>query len=442
MLTRNARLMTMTSGFALVAASAVGTGTAVAQPIRGTVPGQGIGAQVRAAEQRQLREIQAPAAWTQSKGRGITVAVLDTGVDASAVDLAGSVSTGPDYARGVNPPGYQPPHLHGTYIASLIAGHGSGPGRAEGVIGIAPAAKVLSVRVIPDDQEPGFRLYNASPHFTDAVGKGIRYAVSHGAKVINMSLGGPSPSRQTRAAVAYAIAHDVVVVAAAGNSGSPHGSFSPYSYPASYTGVISVGAATGQGARAFFSERNSSVLISAPGVRIVGAGPGSEQYIKASGTSPASAFVAGVAALIRAAYPQLSPSLVAQALITSTRHRPAGNYSPSTGFGEVDAVAALRAASRLSSAKPSPGLASTGHFAAVAGPIQVTHRDTTRIWAYGGVAAAGALGFLATILVLGIRSGRRGRRGMPGPPGSPGQPAPPAQPGQPGPPGRWFAGGA
>jgi type VII secretion-associated serine protease mycosin len=438
MLNRNARLMTMTSGLALVVASAVGTGTAVAAPIRGTVPGQGIGAQVRAAEQQQLREIEAPAAWTLSKGKGITVAVLDTGVDGSAVDLAGSVSIGPDYTMGANPPGYQPPHLHGTYIASLIAGHGSGPGRAEGVIGIAPAAKVLSVRVIPDDQEPGFRLYNASPHFTDAVGRGIRYAVGHGAKVINMSLGGPSPSRQTRAAVAYAIAHDVVVVAAAGNSGSARASFSPYSYPASYTGVISVGAATGQGTRASFSERNSSVLISAPGVMIVGAGPGSGQYIQASGTSPASAFVAGVATLIRAAYPKLSPTLVAQALITSTRHRPTGNYSPSTGFGEVDAVAAMRAASRLTSAKPSPGLASTGHFASVAGPIQVTHRDTARIWAYAGVAVAGALGFLATILVLGIRSRRRR---VPRQPGSPGQPGLPGQSGQPGPPGPWFADG-
>ncbi len=415
MLSWNARRLTTAAGCALLVISTVGTGTAAA------APGQGIPAQVRVAEQRQLREIEAPAAWRLTKGRGITVAVLDTGVDATAADLAGSVTTGPDYTKGANPPGYHPPHLHGTFIASLIGGHGSGPGRAEGVLGIAPAAKILSVRVIPDDQEPGFGLYNASPRFTDAVGRGIRYAVRHGAQVINMSLGGPSPSRQTRGAVAYAIAHGVVVVAAAGNNGSGHASFSPYSYPASYTGVISVAAATGQGTRAFFSERNSSVLISAPGVKIVGAGPGG-QYIQASGTSPASAFVAGVAALIRAAHPRLSPALVAQALITSARHQPAADYSPSTGFGEVDAVAAMRAASRLTSTRPSTGLAPSGHFAPAAGPIQVTHRDTARIGAYGAVAAAGVLGFLAATLFLGARArGRRRARqrssGQPGPPG-------------------------
>jgi type VII secretion-associated serine protease mycosin len=412
MLTRNGRRFAGAAGCALLAAAAAGTGTAAAAPV------QGIPAQVRAAEQRQLQEVQAPAAWRISKGKGVTVAVLDTGVDGSVADLSGSVTTGPDYTTGANPPGYQPPHLHGTYIASLIGGHGSGPGRTEGVIGVAPAAKILSVRVIPDDQEPGFALYNASPRFSDAIGKGVRYAVDHHAQVINMSLGGPQPSRQTRSAVAYAIAHGVVVVAAAGNSGSAHGSFSPYSYPAAYTGVISVAAASGKGTRAFFSERNPSVLISAPGVRIVGAGPAG-QYLEASGTSPASAFVAGVAALIRAAYPRLSPALVAQALIASTRHRPAANYSTSTGFGEVDAVAALRAAARLTSGKPSAGLVPSGHFAPAPGPVQVTHRDLARIGVYAAVAAAGVAGFLAAMFFLWarVRRARRRPRAQPGPPG-------------------------
>jgi type VII secretion-associated serine protease mycosin len=414
MLTRTGRRVSMVAGCALLAAGTVGTGTAAA------APAQGVPAQVRTAEQRQLREISAPAAWALTRGKGITVAVLDTGVDPRAADLSGSVTTGPDYTKGANPAGYHPPHLHGTFIASLIGGHGSGPGRAEGIIGIAPAAKILSVRVIPDDQEPGFSLYNASPRFSDAVGRGIRYAVKHGAQVINMSLGGPSPSRQTRSAVAYAIAHGVVVVAAAGNSGSAHSSFSPFSYPASYTGVIAVGAATGQGTRAFFSERNSSVLISAPGVRVVGDGPGG-RYLQGSGTSPASAFVAGVAALVRAAHPRLPPGLVTQALISSTRHRPAGYYSPATGFGEVDAMAALRAAARLAAAKPATGLAPSGHFAPVTGPIQVTHRDKARIAEYGTVAAAGLVGFGVATVLLGIRSRRR-RRGRPT---GYGQPSPP-----------------
>jgi subtilisin family serine protease len=125
------------------------------------------------------------------------VAVLDTGVDASVPDLAGSVTVGPNEVPGVDPPGYQPPYEHGTYIASLIAGHGSGPGRQSGIIGIAPAARILSVRVILDDSEPGFGKFANQPA-DDAVSNGIRYAVQHGADVINMSLGSISPTENRR----------------------------------------------------------------------------------------------------------------------------------------------------------------------------------------------------------------------------------------------------
>lgn len=356
-------------------------------------------AQVRVAEQAQLRAIEAPAAWRLSTGRGVTVAVLDTGVDAAAADLAGSVSTGPDYTRGADPPGYQPPYLHGTFIASLIAGHGSGPGRADGIIGVAPAARVLSVRVILDDQEPGVGVYNSSPRYSDAIEDGIRYATQHGAQVINMSLGTSQPTRDMQAAIGYAVSHGVLVVASAGNSGAARPGYTPYSYPAAFTGVISVAAVGDTGQRAPFSDRNSSVVLSAPGVGIIGAGPGGS-YLQASGTSPAAAFVTGVAALIRAAYPRLAPAEVAQALIGSARHRPAAGYSPATGFGEVDAVAALRAAGRLAAARPGTGLAARGHFGGAPGPIQVMHRDAARVAVLAGVAAAGALGFLAALAVL------------------------------------------
>ena len=210
---------------------------AVAATLRSTDPPP----EIRPAEQAQLAAIGVTAAWRITRGNGVTVGVLDSGADPTAPDLVGSVTVGPDYTRGADPPGYQPPHLHGTYIASLIAGHGSGPGDAGGIIGVAPAAAILSVRVIPDDQEPGFATYNANSTFDDAIGDGIRYAVSHGASVINMSLGGETPIRNLRAAVGYAIAHDVVVVAAAGNDGATTSGYTPYSYPAAFPGVISVG---------------------------------------------------------------------------------------------------------------------------------------------------------------------------------------------------------
>ncbi|HEY5354072.1 MAG TPA: S8 family serine peptidase [Streptosporangiaceae bacterium] len=385
-----------------------------AVPAIGSSPGlsPGGGAPVRAAEQAQLNAIDVPAAWRLSQGRGVTVGVLDTGVDTGAADLSGSVSTGPDYTAGADPPGYQPPHLHGTFIASLIAGHGSGPGRAGGVIGVAPAARVLSVRVILDDQEPGVGPYNTNPRFADAIGQGIRYAASHGAGVINMSLGSVEPSRAVQAALAYAVSRGIVVVASAGNSGATGPAYTPYSYPASFTGVVSVAAVNDSGVRASFSDRNSSVVLSAPGVNVIGAGPGGT-YLQASGTSPASAFVAGVATLIRSAYPALSPAQVEQAMISSAVRRPAAGYSPATGFGEVDAAAALRAASRLARDKPAAGLAAGRHFGgARPGPIQVTHRDEARIAVLGGIGAAGAAGFLAALAVFAVLTVRRlrGRR--------------------------------
>ena len=244
--------------------------SAQVRAVRVASPGQSERAQVRAAEQAQLRAIQATPAWQVSRGRGVTVGVLDTGVDAGAADLSGSVTTGPDYTAGADPPGYRPPHLHGTFIASLIAGHGSGPGRAGGIVGVAPAARVLSVRVILDDQEPGIGAYNENPRFADAIDRGIRYAARRGAQVINMSLGTARASGAMQSAIAYAVAHGIVVVASAGNSATPGQKYTPYTYPAAFTGVIAVGAAGPGGSRAGFSDRNSSVVLSAPGVDIIG----------------------------------------------------------------------------------------------------------------------------------------------------------------------------
>jgi len=379
--------------------------------------------EIRPDEMQTLDQIDVPAAWQISKGSGVTVAVLDTGVDASAPDLAGDVTTGPDYTAGADPPGYQPPLEHGTYIASLIGAHGSGPGDAYGVIGVAPEAKILAVRVILDDGEPGLQAYNQDSQFADAIGKGIYYAVQHGATVINMSLGSEQASAYLRGAVAYAVSQDVVVVASAGNSGTSSG-FAPYLYPASFTGVIAVAAVNTNGTRAFFSEQNASVVLSAPGVDVIGAGPNGE-YIDAEGTSPSAALVSGVAALIKSRYPRLTPALVEQALIASTTDRPPGGYSTDTGFGEVNAAAALQAAARLAATAPATGLGQSAFFAAAnqagqqarAGqpaiaPIQVVHRDTALIAGYAAASGAGVVCAIVTLVLLGglVRRSRREKR--------------------------------
>jgi type VII secretion-associated serine protease mycosin len=380
-----------------------------ADPAPGLPPPADLAA-VRPDEMQALDQIEVPAAWQAAKGEGVTVAVLDTGVDASAPDLAGDVSTGPDYTVGADPPGYQPPLEHGTYIASLIAGHGSGPGDTLGVMGVAPDAKILAVRVILDDGEPGLQAYNQDKRFADAISNGIYYAVRHGAAVINMSLGSADPSGKLRSAIGYAVSRGVVVVASAGNNGTA-ASFAPYIYPASFTGVIAVAAVTSSGTRAFFSEQNSSVLLSAPGVGVIGAGPGGE-YLDAEGTSPSAALVSGVAALIRSRYPALTPALVTQALITSTTSRPSGGYSTGTGFGEVDAAAALRSAGRLAATEPATGLAAARFFgspgspgapsrgSASLRPIQVVPRNTGLIIGYSAAAYAGAVcAIIATVLL-------------------------------------------
>ncbi|HYK66451.1 MAG TPA: S8 family serine peptidase [Streptosporangiaceae bacterium] len=375
---------------------------------------QTLGQLVRADDLVSLRAIDVPTAWARTHGNGVTVAVLDTGADPSVPDLAGSVTVGPDYTRGADPAGYQPPHLHGTYICSIIAGHGSGPGRAEGIIGVAPGARLLSIRVIPDDNEPGFAVYNENSSFADAIANGINYAVGHGASVINMSLGSTGATRNLREALANAIAHSVVIVASAGNGGSAGGGFSPYSYPASFTGVISVAAVGPAGHRASFSEKNSSVVVAAPGINVAGV-EGGGTYVSGDGTSPASALVAGVAALIRSAYPHLSPDQVMQAIVTSTSRRPAGGYNPGVGFGEVNAAAALTTAGRLAP-QPATGagsVAATARFGTGrAGPIAVVARDTTRIAAMAAIAFAALLGFVGASLAL-VASARRRRRRPP-----------------------------
>jgi len=374
--------------------------------------------QVRPDELVMLRQIGVPSAWRVTRGAGVTVAVLDTGVDRYAADLTDAVSSGPDYTAGADPAGYRPPMLHGTYIASLIAGHGSGPGDQLGVIGVAPMAKILSVRVILDDTEPGNPVYNGSnSRYVNAIGKGIYYAVAHGAQVINMSLGSEQPTAYMRAAVAYALAKDVVIVASAGNDGTNSG-FAPYVYPAAFTGVIAVAAVTGAGQRASFSEQNAAVVLSAPGVDVIGDAPGGG-FLDAAGTSPAAALVSGVVALIRSRYPKLSPALVEQALITAAARRPAGGYSTGTGFGEVNAATAVAAAGRLAAQRPVTGFSPAAHFAAsraqaAAGRIQVVHRNSASIAGYTAAAGGGALGCLVA-LGVGLALVRRPRPTAPEP---------------------------
>jgi hypothetical protein len=307
---------------------------------------------VRNAQSWVFNALSAPAAWKVSRGQGVTVAVIDSGVNPAVSDLAGSVTTGPDLTGVGTPPSNPNWGMHGTWMASLIAGHGHGFGDGSGILGIAPRSRVLSIRVITDRSDPGYARYEHEPlgRGQEQLAKAIRFAVTRGAGVISMSLGYSTSSRDVRSALQDALSHDVVVVASSGNSGDAadaagKGS-APYSFPADYPGVLGVAAVGQGGAAASFSSDNLSVQVAAPGVDVPAQGRDG-QYWLVSGTSPACALTAGVAALIKSRYPGLSPALIRQAMTSTTRDRPRGGYDDRVGFGTVDAAAALTAAGQL-----------------------------------------------------------------------------------------------
>jgi subtilisin family serine protease len=307
---------------------------------------------VRDAQMWVLDAINAPAAWRVSQGQGVTVAVIDSGVNPDVPDLSGSVIAGPDLT-GVGTPESDPGWgVHGTWMASLIAGHGH-DGGGSGITGVAPKAHVLSIRVITDSSDPGFSRYEHEPQsrIQRELARAITYAVSHGAGVISMSLGYELPSAPVLQALQDALSHNVVVLASSGNSGNTprarRQGHAAYSFPADYFGVLGVAAVGRDGASAGFSSDNLSVQVAAPGVHVPAQGRDG-QYWLVSGTSPACALAAGVAALIRSADPGLTPYQVRYAITSTTTDRPPGGYDNAVGFGTVDAAAALTAAARLS----------------------------------------------------------------------------------------------
>ncbi|MEU6721435.1 S8 family serine peptidase [Nonomuraea sp. NPDC046802] len=295
--------------------------------------------EVARAGQWQLGAMRLPEAWRSSKGEGVLVAVLDTGVNGAHPDLEGAVIQGPDLTGAARGPWGH----HGTAMASLIAGRGHGASR--GVVGVAPEAKVLSVRVTLENGDP--RREQRRPGGRDALARGIRYAADHGADVISMSLGGGSGSWEGSAseeeAVRYAVSKGIVLVASSGNDGA---AANKKNFPAAYPGVIAVGAVDQRLQVAGFSNRQDYLSVVAPGTEIVTA-DGGDSYVVGDGTSSAAAMVAGVAALIRSAHPGMSPAHVRMAIELGTRHRPSDGYSSSYGHGVANALLALRAAARM-----------------------------------------------------------------------------------------------
>ena len=372
-----------------------------------------------------LSSMHVTSAWPSSRGSGVTVALLSTGVLTSHPDLTDSVTTGPDYTGSGETSASDTWGIEGTSAASIIAGHGDNIGDAAGIIGIAPAAKILSVRVAFDAADALNESATAVGRLPDAIAQGIRYAVAQGAKVIDLPLdpstlasdgaatGGLSAaaggSAAERSAVSYAVSKGVVLVAPAGDNGDDGNTST---FPASYPDVIAAGAVDQHGALAIFSTREPYVALTAPGSGVTAASRPSG-YRNMSTTDAASAMVAGITALIRSRYPGLTSSQVRQALITGSARSAAAGTQAGAGAGTVDALKAMQAAAAIASPPPPtarPSAPATPKPAVVA-PLTARPKPSTVGMAKSALryaaCAAGGLIVLLLGLLLGFRLWRR-----------------------------------
>jgi type VII secretion-associated serine protease mycosin len=367
-----------------------------------------------------LAPLAADQAWRHSTGAGVVVAVLDSGVDAEHPDLAGRVLPGRDYVDG-STDGRVDPVGHGTTVASLVAGGG------DPATGLAPDARILPVRVL-DEQN---RYQSAS-----TVAEGVVWAVDHGAQVINLSLGGSRESDSLGEALAYAMAHDVVLIACTGNA---TGDSSGVWYPAREPGVVAVTGLTFSGGTPVGwpeSLTGPETVLAAPAVMTGALAGGGHRQVQ--GTSFSSALVAATAALIRARWPELPAGEVVNRLVATADHLGAPGRNPIFGFGAVDPLGALtepvppargnpldtRARSRATGLGPAPDragpLAAPEAARAPAPPARqpagrAGDESTGREPTQSGSGVWVLLGF-STLLVTAaaLRTGQRARAGRPG----------------------------
>ncbi|WP_446214466.1 type VII secretion-associated serine protease mycosin [Micromonospora sp. IBSANI012] len=298
-------------------------------------------------DQWHLRFLNVPEAHRISRGEGVTVAIPDTGVDPHP-DLRGNLLPGTDIVPGGCGDGQQDRDSHGTAMAGLVAAHGQGANT--GALGIAPKAKILPIRA---------RVRNLEGD-TENLAAGVEWATSNGADVISISAAAGASVRLQRA-IRTALQANIVVVAAAGNRPEDIG----VGYPASEEGVLAVGGVDQAGAHAAVAVTGSEIDVVAPAVSIYSTSYDGK-YSEGSGTSSATAIVAGAAALIRAKYPHLPAEEVVHRLTATAVDKGAPGRDDEYGYGVIDLVAALSAdvpplgfESLTASARPDGGLTAT-----------------------------------------------------------------------------------
>ena len=267
--------------------------------------------------------VQADAAWGRGvTGRGVKVCVMDTGIDAGHEDFITAHLTGTSPVPGLHT-WYTDGIGHGTHVSGTVAAAQNGLG----VVGVAPDAEIFSVKVFSNS---GAYIYASS-----LIESAYR-CLDNGATIINMSLGGSASSTAERRGFQYLRASGVLLVAAAGNSGSYE-----FGYPAGYPEVVSVAAVNANADLAWFSTYNEMVDIAAPGVEVLSTVPMPTAYAIYSGTSMSSPHVAGVGALLRSYMPTATVSMIENAMFMSARDLGQAGKDIYYGHGLVQAVAAL-----------------------------------------------------------------------------------------------------
>ncbi|MFC9425304.1 type VII secretion-associated serine protease mycosin [Streptomyces sp. NPDC056987] len=403
---RNARVLSATLGMLLVGIAAT---PSHAETIR--------------ERQWHLDAMKADEMWRTSTGKGVTVAVLDSGVDKSLPDLEGQVLPGIDLATDQSGDETSDPVGHGTSMASLIAGTGKRAG-GKGAFGLAPGAKILPVRLPRKDE--GTKLSVNVGLWTGALSTAIRYAADEGAKVINLSQGSTVTGENVTSAVKYALGKGSLVFAAVGNS-AEDGNL--VIYPAATPGVVGVAAVGRDIRRTEESQHGPQVDLAAPGEDMFSACAGGSELCNSHGTSDATALASASAALIWSKYPEWTNNQVLRVMLNTAGKAKSGDVRTDFGgYGVVRPRIALKTPGDPGPADeyPLPDLAAaepsespSPEASATSGSAKEDKEDTeqpasaapsdgggnTGLWIGLGVGAAALLG--GAIAVPVVRSRRR-----------------------------------
>ncbi|MFE2507253.1 type VII secretion-associated serine protease mycosin [Streptomyces naganishii] len=322
--------------------------------------------------------------WQISTGKGVTVAVIDTGVQADNPDLKGRVLPGRDFAVGQPGDAHTDYDGHGTGMAGLIAGTGAANG-GNGTFGLAPGAKILPVRLPKSTAAANGAA--ATAQFNKVLPQAIHYAVDSGARIINISMAADKGSPGLTAAVKYALQKGTLVFAGVGNEGDQG---NPVAYPAATPGVVGVAAVGRNLRRTSWSEYGSQVDMAAPGEDMVAACTSKTGFCKGWGTSDATALASASAALIWSKHPDWTNNQVLRVMLNTlgaptngakrndsigygiVRPRVAlqnpGDPGPADVYPLTDLTTATASASAPSSAKPAAGTAHKGAHSAADAP--------------------------------------------------------------------------